>query len=217
MALISLQEVSLGFGGPLLLEEINLQIEQGERVGLLGLNGSGKSTLLKLAYGEINPENGIVTRQQNLRMAYMPQEVPRDLRGSVLDIIASGLESSHQDSETLWQQQIQVDQVISRMQLDPQASYATLSAGMKRRVLLGRGFVRQPDLLLLDEPTNHLDIDAIRWLEDSLLRWGVRCCLSRMTGLSCSGCPLALSSLIGDDCSIGTAITLPSCSAKMPC
>jgi ABC transport system ATP-binding/permease protein len=172
MALISLQEVSLGFGGPLLLEEINLQIEQGERVGLLGLNGSGKSTLLKLAYGEINPENGIVTRQQNLRMAYMPQEVPRDLRGSVLDIIASGLESSHQDSETLWQQQIQVDQVISRMQLDPQASYATLSAGMKRRVLLGRGFVRQPDLLLLDEPTNHLDIDAIRWLEDSLLRWG---------------------------------------------
>jgi ABC transport system ATP-binding/permease protein len=172
MALISLQEVSLGFGGPLLLEEINLQIEQGERVGLLGLNGSGKSTLLKLAYGEINPESGIVTRQQNLRLAYMPQEVPRDLKGTVLDIIASGLKSSHQDSETLWQQQIQVDQVISRMQLEPHASYATLSAGMKRRVLLGRGFVRQPDLLLLDEPTNHLDIDAIRWLEDSLLRWG---------------------------------------------
>jgi ABC transport system ATP-binding/permease protein len=172
MALISMQEVSIGFGGPPLLDSVNLQIERGEMVGLLGRNGVGKSTLLKLVYGDLSPESGVMARQQNLRLAYLPQEVPQDLPGSVHEIIAGGLDQLSSDPEALWQQQLQIEQVIARMQLDPQARYETLSAGMKRRVLLGRGFVRQPDLLLLDEPTNHLDIDAIRWLEDFLVRWG---------------------------------------------
>jgi ABC transport system ATP-binding/permease protein len=172
MAMISMQEVSLGFGGPLLLDGVDLQIEQGEMVGLLGRNGVGKTTLLRLAYGELEPESGVVARQGGLRLAYLPQEVPPDLQGTVQEIVAGGLEAQAQDADDVWQQQIHIDQVISRMQLDPQARYASLSAGMKRRVLLGRGFARQPDLLLLDEPTNHLDIDAIRWLEEYLQRWG---------------------------------------------
>ena len=81
MALISLQEVSLGFGGPRLLENVKLQIERGEMVGLLGRNGMGKSTLLKLMYGELSPDSGSVARQQNLRVAYLPQEVPQGLSG----------------------------------------------------------------------------------------------------------------------------------------
>ena len=92
MALLSLQDVSLGFGGPLLLEEINLQIEAGEWVGLLGRNGMGKSTLLKLVNGDIYPQSGVVARQQNLRAAYLPQEVPAGVTGKVLDIVAGGLE-----------------------------------------------------------------------------------------------------------------------------
>ncbi|MEN6409861.1 MAG: ATP-binding cassette domain-containing protein, partial [Anaerolineaceae bacterium] len=172
MALISLQEVSLGFGGPLLVEDINLQIERGERVGLLGRNGVGKSTLLKLIHGDLTPDSGDLFRQQKLRTAYLPQEVPQDLRGSVYEVIASGLDHSPEPNEDSWQQQLQVDQVISQMQLDPQARFEVLSAGMKRRVLLGRGLVCKPDLLLLDEPTNHLDVDAINWLEDFLMRWG---------------------------------------------
>jgi ATP-binding cassette subfamily F protein uup len=172
MAIISLQEVSLGFGGPLLLEKINLQIERGEMVGLLGRNGMGKSTLLKLINGDLEPDNGSVSRQQNLRSAYLSQEVPEGLSGPVYEMIASGLEAPRKDDQDHWQQQLQVDQVISRMQLDPQASFEFLSAGMKRRVLLGRALGRDPDLLLLDEPTNHLDIDAISWLEDFLSRWG---------------------------------------------
>jgi ABC transport system ATP-binding/permease protein len=172
MALISMQAASLGFGGPPLLDGVSLQIERGEMVGLLGRNGVGKTTLLKLVYGELNPESGTVARQGNLRLAYLPQEVPDHLAGTVQEIIASGIEQPAQDPEAQWQEQVQIDQVIARMQLDPQVRYQTLSAGMKRRVLLGRAVVRQPDLLLLDEPTNHLDIDAIRWLEDFLLRWG---------------------------------------------
>jgi ATP-binding cassette subfamily F protein uup len=173
MALISLQEVSLGFGGPLLLEEINLQIERGEWVGLLGRNGMGKSTLLKLVNGDILPESGVVARQQNLRVAYLPQEVPQGLTGTVAEIVTSNLAAAASaNAEAAWQDQIQVEQVISRMQLDPTAQFEMLSAGLKRRVLLARGLAINPDLLLLDEPTNHLDIDAIGWLEDFLKRWG---------------------------------------------
>lgn len=173
MALVSLQEVSLGFGGPRLFEGINLQIEQGEWIGVLGRNGMGKSTLLKVISGDLEPESGTVSRQQNLRIAYLPQEVPQGLSGTVKEIIASGLETTRGlDMEEAWQRQIQVEQVISRMQLDGEKEFRTLSAGMKRRVLLGRGLVRNPELLLLDEPTNHLDIDAINWLEDFLVRWG---------------------------------------------
>ena len=79
MALISLENVSLGFGGPRLFDGINLQIEQGEWLGLLGRNGMGKSTLLKLVNGDISPLSGSVSRQQNLRTAYLPQEVPADI------------------------------------------------------------------------------------------------------------------------------------------
>ena len=175
MALISLQEVSLGFGGPLLLEDINLQIERGERVGLLGRNGMGKSTLLKLVNGDLSPESGVSARSQNLGVAYLPQEVPQGLGGTVAEVIASGLQGTNgsgMDDETAWQRQIQIEQVISRMDLDGNAHFDVLSAGLKRRVLLGRGLVRNPDLLLLDEPTNHLDVATIDWLEDFLLRWG---------------------------------------------
>ena len=173
MALISLQEVSLGFGGPLLLDNINLQIERGEWVGVLGRNGAGKSTLLKLIHGDLLPDSGWVARQQNLRTAYLPQEVPQNLTGSVAEIAAAGLEHLPLAAgEEPWQRKLQVDQVIARMGLDPQADFAQLSAGLKRRVLLARGLVRMPDLLLLDEPTNHLDLPTIAWMEEFLQRWG---------------------------------------------
>ena len=174
MALISLQEVSIGFGGPRLLEDINLQIESGEWVGLLGRNGMGKSTLLKLVSGEIRPQSGTIARQQNIRVAYLPQEVPDGLSGRVADIVEGGLEAVNGtlDDEHQWQRQHQVEKILSRMDLDADVKFETQSAGLKRRVYLARGLVRNPDLLLLDEPTNHLDINAIDWLEDFLKRWG---------------------------------------------
>src|SRR5215208_2314659 len=174
MALIGLQDVSIGFGGPRLLEEVNSQIESGEWVGLLGRNGMGKSTLLRLISGEILPHNGTIARQQNIQVVYLPQEVPQNLSGRVRDIVESGLDSisTTLDDEHLWRRQHQVDKIISRMELDSEERFEVLSAGMKRRVYLARGLVRNPDLLLLDEPTNHLDITSIDWLEDFLKRWG---------------------------------------------
>lgn len=168
MAIISLQEVSLGFGGPLLLENINLQIERGESIGLLGRNGAGKSTLLKLLNGDIAPDSGSLARQQNLKAAYLSQEVPLGLAGTVNQIVAQGLAQQARNPEQPWQAQLQVEQILSRMQLDPSAQFEVLSAGLKRRVLLARQLVGSPDLLLLDEPTNHLDIPSQEILEQVL-------------------------------------------------
>ena len=167
MALLSMQDVKLGFGGPLLLDGLDLQIEEGERVCLLGRNGAGKSTLMKLIMGEMEPDDGKVVRRQSLRIAYLGQEVPVGLSGTISEIVSGSL-----DADVGWEGQQQVDKALSHMDLDGEAAFETLSAGMKRRVLLARGLATQPHILLLDEPTNHLDLEAIKWLEDFLLRFG---------------------------------------------
>lgn len=181
MALISMRDVSVGFGGPLLLDHVNLQIERGERMCLLGRNGVGKSTLMRLMHGDITPDEGEIIRQQGLRVALLPQEVPQGITGMTFDIIAGGLDeenhgphASSDDAEE--RSRRQVEKIISRMELDPRAQFEALSAGFKRRVMLARGLVRDPDLLLLDEPTNHLDIEAIGWMEEFLLRYGGTLC-----------------------------------------
>jgi ATP-binding cassette subfamily F protein uup len=166
MALLSLREVSLAFGGPRLLDGVSLQIERGERVCLLGRNGEGKSTLLRLVEGQIEPDDGEVIRQQGLRIARLPQEVPRGRFGTVHDEVAEGLQATALAGGA----EYRVDAVISRMGLDGDSVFESLSSGMKRRVLLAKAIVAEPDILLLDEPTNHLDVDSIRWLEEFLLR-----------------------------------------------
>ena len=166
---MSLRDVSLSFGGPKLLDRVNLQIERGDRLCLLGRNGEGKSSLLKLLVGEVAPDDGQVLRQQGLRVARLPQEVPTDRAGSVADEVAEGLAEPDHPSPV---HDHRVDAVLSRMGLEADAHFADLSSGKKRRVLLARSLVSEPDILLLDEPTNHLDIDAIRWLEDFLIRYG---------------------------------------------
>jgi len=174
MAVLSIQNVSLSYGGPLLLEQVNLQIEPGERVCLLGRNGTGKSTLMKLINGDITPDAGEIVLQKGARIARLTQEVPPGTTGSVFEVVASGLEQRDEaaaghDSE--WQSQHAVQTVMSRLKLDERADFPTLSGGLKRRVLLAQALVCDPDLLLLDEPTNHLDIDSIKWLEEFLLRY----------------------------------------------
>jgi ABC transport system ATP-binding/permease protein len=169
MALLSLRGVSLAFGGPRLLDGVDLQIERGERVCLLGRNGEGKSTLLRLIDGQLGPDEGEVLRQQGLRIGRLAQEVPEGLGKTVADEVAEGLDDGEGPSAG---GDHRVDAVLSRMGLDGEARFEELSSGMKRRVLLARALVSEPDILLLDEPTNHLDIEAIRWLEEFLLRYG---------------------------------------------
>jgi ATP-binding cassette subfamily F protein uup len=171
MALISLREVTVSFGGPPLLDRIGLQLEAGDRLCLMGRNGTGKSTLLKLLNGEIAPDGGEIARQQGLRVALVSQEIPRGLAGTVFDVVAGGADGSALMPEETegWRRQQEVERLLSRLDLDPGAPFATLSGGTMRRVMLARALASAPDILLLDEPTNHLDIAGIDWLEEFLL------------------------------------------------
>jgi ABC transport system ATP-binding/permease protein len=176
MRLITFDDVGFTWRNPPLIDRVQLAIDAGERIGLLGRNGTGKSTLLKLIAGELNPDHGSIRRAPRLRVARLIQEVPGEQRGTIADVLTEGW---HQSTSTgpdepvsdevansgNWQLEAALSRTLKRMQLDGQLPFASLSAGMKRRALLGRAIIAQPDLLLLDEPTNHLDIDSIVWLE----------------------------------------------------
>lgn len=169
MALFSLLDLTHAFGGDPVLDHVNFQVDPGERVCLVGRNGAGKSTLMKLIAGEIRPDSGQVFRQPGAHFARLVQEVPQDLGGTVHDVVAAGVRRDAGGHEEDWEIDVRVEDLISRLQLDPLAEVASLSGGLKRRVLLGRAIASKPDLLLLDEPTNHLDIESILWLEQFLL------------------------------------------------
>ncbi|WP_213686441.1 ATP-binding cassette domain-containing protein [Acinetobacter sp. WY4] len=198
MAYITLRDVQLAFGGPALLDGANFNLERGERVCLIGRNGEGKSTLLKLIEGSLLPDNGEVSLQNGITISMLAQDVPMD-SGKVADIVADGageasevLRAYHTASEACvlgdmdacdrmgnlqhkmdqldgWALETKVNSILSKMGLDPDADLADLSGGRKRRVLLARALLTQPDVLLLDEPTNHLDVESIEWLEKFLL------------------------------------------------
>ncbi len=165
MALISLNNLSLAFGGSPLFDHTSLQIESRDRIALIGRNGCGKSTLLRLLNDEHRPDSGDIMRQQGLKTAILQQDVPLNFSGNIDNIgevvvrLAAGNAGDGQ-----------LEAVLSRLDLDPSLQVASLSGGIKRRVLLAAALYSEPDLLLLDEPTNHLDIDSILWLEQFLKR-----------------------------------------------
>ena len=202
MAFISMQGISLAFLSVPLFDGVNLTFERGEKIGLVGRNGSGKSTLLRLIEGSVKPDSGAVSVQKGVRSAYLSQEVPHDLPGTVFDVVASGsreyvdlitrnpspsasllhegtvpvheeLDRIHQnlDMEGVWYKKEQVSKCLSQLGVDAGLAFSSLSAGLKRQVLLQRALVGEPDILLLDEPTNHMDIDSIKELEQMMLRF----------------------------------------------
>ncbi len=170
MPLIAIEDLSIGFRGPLLLDGVSAQIEAGQRIGLLGRNGAGKTTLLRILDGKVQPDSGSVVISPGVVVSRLTQNVPSDLTGRVKSIVIDGQPSADEPDQA-WRIEHAVDSTLSRMQLDGDANFETLSSGMKRRVLLARSIASEPDVLLLDEPTNHLDIRSILWLEDFLSRW----------------------------------------------
>ncbi|MEX2092129.1 MAG: ATP-binding cassette domain-containing protein [Pirellulales bacterium] len=169
--MIQLNDVSIGFRGPPLLDGVTCAIDPGQRIGLLGRNGSGKTTLMRILAGQVQPDHGVCTVSPGAKVALLPQEVPHGLKGSVADVVIHGFPLEDRDDSHHWQAEQQVERLLARMNLAGELEVSTLSSGMKRRVLLARTLVTEPDMLLLDEPTNHLDVDAIGWLEDFLSRW----------------------------------------------
>ncbi len=166
-----MREVCIGFGGALLLDHVGFHIERGERVCLLGRNGTGKSTLLRLLNGDLVADDGEISYMQGVRVSFLPQEVPEAQTGSLSRIVAAGFDKYGGEGLEPWRLSNRVEKTLTSMGLDGALFYENLSAGLKRRAMLARALVSQPDVLLLDEPTNHLDIGAIGWMEDFLNRY----------------------------------------------
>ena len=197
MPIVTLKDLYHSFGSHPVLDHVNLTIDPGERVCLVGRNGEGKSTLLKLLAKQIKPDEGEVIYSQGMRVAQLRQDVPQSLAGTVYDVVAEGvgelgqtirdwhhaamqagedpsalarMEPLQQEIEAQngWNIEQRISATISLLKLPAEESFDALSGGLKRRCLLAQALVTEPDLLLLDEPTNHLDIEAILWLENFL-------------------------------------------------
>ncbi len=195
MPLLRLDQASLHFGTQVLLDQVDLVISRGEKLGLLGRNGTGKTTLLKVLAGELATDSGERWLRPGVKLARLEQTLPDADELTVFDVIAAGLsrageliaeyhhlvhDAADTDLDKLaqvqqqledvdgWTLQQKVDTIISQLQLPADATMGELSGGWRRRVALGQALVGDPDILLLDEPTNHLDIPAINWLEEQL-------------------------------------------------
>ena len=128
MALLSLLDIYVSFGGPPVLDHLNLQIEEGERVCLLGRNGAGKTTLMRIAAGEAAPDTGTVTIPDGVCIARLTQEIPEDLPGNVRDIVTSGLRAD--DLSEDWEKDLRVDDLIARLGLPEDRAFNALSGGL---------------------------------------------------------------------------------------
>ena len=201
MSIVRFENVSLAYGLHPLLKGVNLAIEPGEKICLLGRNGEGKSSFMRLLAKEIEADSGTLIFEKGLKVGSLPQDLPEADERSVFDVVAEGLSGiggvlsqyhalidsqSHGESldatslsklESLqekieaqdgWSFQTKIKSILKRFGLAEHQQMKALSGGWRRRVLLARALINEPDLLLLDEPTNHLDIDTIKWLEQRL-------------------------------------------------
>ncbi len=168
MPLLQLRGVTLRYTDRPLLDKVDLQIDPGERVCLVGRNGTGKTSIMRVIAGEEQPQEGEITKPNGVVLTRLPQEVPEGIEGTVFEVIHAGLRIGGTEED--WEADVRVEDLMQEMGLPAEASFASLSGGLKRRVLLARALAGQPDVLLLDEPTNHLDLESILWLENFLLK-----------------------------------------------
>ena len=192
MPLITLDNISLRFSEKIILDEVNATIHKGDKIGLIGRNGEGKSTFLKLLAGLISADDGDLKVQNRTTISYLEQQPPEDNSDTLFNIVAHGLGDAGKvianyhdslkegndskssklqqqiESEDLWHYLHKIETILNRFQLNSDSQLSTLSGGWKRRVMLARAIIQEPDILLLDEPTNHMDITAILDLEKML-------------------------------------------------
>jgi len=192
MPLITLDNLSLRFAEKPILCEVNATIHRGDKIALIGRNGEGKSSFMKVLAGIIQADDGNLKIKNGTTISYLEQSPPDDNDLTLFEIVAQGLgdiggllakyqiclNNGNIDESTTYQDEIErkdawhylnkIETILNRFTLDSKATLETLSGGWRRRVMLAKALVQEPDLLLLDEPTNHMDITAILDLEKML-------------------------------------------------
>jgi ATP-binding cassette subfamily F protein uup len=195
ISFLQASKISRRIGDILLFENIDLNINGGDKVALIAVNGAGKSSMLDILSGKEPPDSGSINMKRGLRISYLEQSPVMDDSNSILDELFStgsdlvnvirdyekSLFSSDDkliqkmigkmDDFKAWDYEVQVKQILTQLKLpDLNALIMNLSGGQKKRVALAKILVTECDLLILDEPTNHLDLDMIEWLEEYLSR-----------------------------------------------
>src|SRR5450755_343070 len=198
--MLTVSQLTKSFSGRILFDEVSLQVNRGDRIGLVGPNGSGKSTLFSLLLGDTSPDGGTITIEKNATIGFLPQETAAAGDETVLELalsISPALVKAHHiirqhesgngsddaayhralhvfDEHGGWQLEPKAKQMLAGLafrESDFERKAKAMSGGWIMRAHLARLLVMQPDLLLLDEPTNHLDLESLQWFQEYLLTY----------------------------------------------
>ena len=165
--LLSAEHLSINFGSRQLLDDVNFYLNEGDKVGVIGINGTGKSTFLKVLSGVTEPDGGTISRNPNVQISLLPQNPVMDEDATVLEQVFL-----HFPAEFRALNEYEAKAMLNRLGItDFSQKVGTLSGGQRKRVALAAALIHPADVLILDEPTNHLDSEMVAWLEDWLRRF----------------------------------------------
>ena len=165
--LISAEHLSINFGARQLLDNVDLYLNEGDKVGIVGVNGAGKSTFLRVLAGQLEPDGGTVRRDPNVQVSFLPQNPQMDENATVLEQVFLSFPAEFRALN-----EYEAKAMLSRLGIaDTAQRIGTLSGGQRKRVALAAALIHPADVLILDEPTNHLDTEMVTWLEERLRKW----------------------------------------------
>ena len=158
MNILNAEKISKTYGEKELFDCITLGVNDGDKIGVIGVNGTGKSTFLKIIAGVEFPDEGKIVKGRNVTIEYLPQTPTFLENDTIISYVVRGKKNSSE---------AQAKSILNRLGItDCDADINTLSGGQKKRIALARVLVEPAEVLILDEPTNHLDNDMVIWLED---------------------------------------------------
>lgn len=168
MNILNIENVTKVYGDKLLFDQVSLGMNDGDKLGIIGINGCGKSTLLKMIAGLVEPDSGEIIKNNQADLAYLAQNTEFEKGDTVLSYVCRGKVSSNPN----WNLEAEAKAILKKLSVtDTEAAVETLSGGEKKRIALAKTLLSPAKILILDEPTNHLDSRMVMWLEEYLKKY----------------------------------------------